>query len=59
MNGDENSDIAKQFAALNDLLDRIDAYRAALQQRGYSPAAAEQMTVDFHRIALMSAKETP
>lgn len=30
----------------------INSYRAMLLQHGYSPEAAEQMTVDYHRLAL-------
>lgn len=43
------------LAALQECIDQVftmaDAYRAAAIARGYSPTAAEAMTVDFHRSA--------
>jgi hypothetical protein len=43
----------KEVAAIHDgintILDLVDAYRAALLARGYSPTAAEVMTMEYHR----------
>lgn len=42
-------DIADFHDGINSMLDLMDAYRAALLERGYSPTAAEMMTTDYHR----------
>lgn len=44
--------LARVHGSYAQLAETIDAYRASLLARGYSAAAAEQMTVDFHRAAL-------
>lgn len=42
-------ELAKEHHGINTVLDRVDAYRAACLQRGYSPIAAEKMAVEFHK----------
>jgi hypothetical protein len=41
-------ELAREHHGINSILDRVDAYRAACLQRGYSPVAAEKMAVAFH-----------
>lgn len=41
--------LAAAHSGINEVLDRVDAYRAACLQRGYSQIAAEKMSVEFHK----------
>ncbi len=38
--------------AMDGALDTVDCYRAKIRARGYSQAAVERMTVDFHKAYL-------
>lgn len=52
---DEVEKHAARHAAINELLDNVDANRAALIDRGYTPTASEQMAVAFHHHTLSYA----
>lgn len=52
---------ASQLAALQDgmseILDAVSAYRAACEQRGFSPTAAEAMAIEFHKALINAGAE--
>ena len=55
----DDSPYSALHTAIAEMMERTNAYRAALLESGYSETAAEMMTVDFHRMLLNLNTATP
>lgn len=53
MTEDNNAILAMQFLEnMAEVMDMLDGYRSSWVRRGYSEAAAEQMTVHMHEVVM-------
>lgn len=48
-------DLMEHSEAMGAILDVVDGHRAQLIERGYSPTAAEQGAMEYHRYLLAAA----